>query len=263
MRKMRNTPLSVAALVVATALMSGRPLVAAPPPVPPDLTQTSTVDRTLTYNLGATGLRGWVYTQPANFFESVQGRTTTASRQILVTHVGARSPADGVMKVDDVILGAGGKLFSDNARIMYEALKSGLPDIFAAVKTPCLADTMFGNEIRMGGFKALTKYHFKEGIEAGVIFAKTHGGHGSESRSGEIMKQLVRYGTAAREAVPALKELIVALNDQCKKGEFPAGELNNRRVAAVEEAIKAIEAATTQPELRSIAPRLPKANRGQ
>ena len=79
---------------------------------PPDLTkgETNGVDRTRTYNLGATGLRGWIYTKPANFFESCQGRTTTASRQILVTHVGAKSPADGVMQVDDVILGAGGKL---------------------------------------------------------------------------------------------------------------------------------------------------------
>ena len=84
--------------------------------LPPDLTQSSTVDRTRTYNLGATGLRGWIYTRPANFFESCQGRTTTASRQILVTHVGAKSPADGVMKVDDVILGAGGKPFTDDAR---------------------------------------------------------------------------------------------------------------------------------------------------
>jgi hypothetical protein len=126
------------------------------------------------------------------------------------------------------------------------------PVILAAVQTPCPADTMFGNEIRMGGFKALTKYHFKEGIQAGVVFAKTQGGHGSESRTGEIMKEIVRYGSAAREAVPELKELIVALNDSCKKGEFPAGELNNRRVGAVEAAIKAIEAAKDQPELRSI-----------
>jgi len=126
------------------------------------------------------------------------------------------------------------------------------PDILAAVKTPCPADTMFGNEIRMGGFKALTKYHFKEGIEAGVIFAKTQGGHGSEGRTGEIMKEIVPYGSAAREAVPGLKELLAALNDQVKKGEFPGGELNKRRVDAVEDAIKAIEAAKEQPELRTI-----------
>ncbi len=98
---------------------------------------------------------------------------------------------------------------------------------------------MFGNEIRMGGFKALTKYHFQEGIAAGVMFAKTQGGHGSESRTGVIMKELVSYGTAARGAVPGLKELIVSLNEQCRRGEFPAGELNNRRVSAVKEAIQA------------------------
>jgi len=126
------------------------------------------------------------------------------------------------------------------------------PDIVAAVRNMAPADTMFAQEIRMGGFKALTKFHFKEGIEAGIIFAKTQGGHGSENRTGEIMKEIIGYGTAARDAIPGLKDLIASLNDQCKSGEFPAGELNDRRVHAVEDAIKAIEAATTQPEVRSI-----------
>ncbi len=126
------------------------------------------------------------------------------------------------------------------------------PDILAAVKTRCPADTMFGNEIRMGGFKALTKYHFKEGVEVGVHFAKTQGGHGSENRTGEIMKEIAAYGTAARAVVPQLRELIAELNAQCKRGEFPAGELNQRRVTAVENAIKSIESATTQPQLRTI-----------
>jgi hypothetical protein len=143
-------------------------------------------------------------------------------------------------------------------RLTVEDVQALAPDILAAVKTRCPADTMFGNEIRMGGFKALTKYHFKEGIEVAVTFARTQGGHGSESRTGVIMKELVSYGTAARGAIPGLKELIVQLNEQCRKGEFPAGELNNRRVKAVEDAIKSIEAATTQPELRSITPTNPK-----
>ncbi len=138
-------------------------------------------------------------------------------------------------------------------RLTVEDVQALAPEILAAVKTRCPADTMFGNEIRMGGFKALTKYHFQEGLAAGVMFAKTQGGHGSESRTGVIMKELVSYGTAARGAVPGLKELIVSLNEQCRRGEFPAGELNHRRVSAVQEAIQAIEAATTQPELRSIA----------
>lgn len=137
-------------------------------------------------------------------------------------------------------------------RLTVEDVQALAPDIFAAVKTPSPADKMFSNEIRMGGFKALTKYHFKEGIEAGVEFARTQGGHGSERRTGEIMKEIVTYGSAARSAIPGLKELIAGFHDQVKNQQFPGGELNNRRVNAVEEAIKAIEAARDHPELRSI-----------
>ncbi|HAK96319.1 MAG TPA: hypothetical protein DCM87_15335 [Planctomycetes bacterium] len=137
--------------------------------------------------------------------------------------------------------------------LTLEDVQALAPAIFAAVKTPCPADTMFGNEIRMGAFKALTKYRFKEGIAAGVMFAKTQGGHGSESRTGVIMKELIGYGTAAREALPGLRELIVQFNTECKDGQFP-DDCNRMRVASVEEAIKAIEAATEQPELRSIRP---------
>ena len=68
--------------------------------------------------------------------------------------------------------------------------------------TQCPADTMFSTEIRMGAFRALTKYHFKEGILAGVQLAKTQGGHGSERRTGEIMKEITKYGTAARDGHP-------------------------------------------------------------
>jgi HEAT repeat protein len=137
-------------------------------------------------------------------------------------------------------------------RLTVEDVQALAPEIFAAVKTRCPADTMFGNEIRMGGFKALTKYHFKEGIETAVIFAKTQGGHGSENRTGEIMQALATYGSAARETIPALKELIADFNAQVERDEFPGGELNNRRVKAVEDAIQAIEAAKDQPQLRSI-----------
>ncbi len=139
-------------------------------------------------------------------------------------------------------------------KLSLDDVRALAPGIYAAVKTPSPADTMFGNEIRMGGFKALAKYNFKEGIEVGVLFAKTQGGHGSENRTGEIMKQIAKYGSAAKPAIPELRELIADFNAQCKRGEFPSGELNDRRVSAVEAAIKSIEAATEHPELRSIAP---------
>jgi len=42
-------------LIVAALAMTGSAPAAQPPPAPPDLTQSNTVDRRLTYNLGATG----------------------------------------------------------------------------------------------------------------------------------------------------------------------------------------------------------------
>ena len=55
-----------------------------------------------TYNLGATGLRGWIYIDGNNTGE--YGLITDPSRQILVTV--AEAPASAVLAVDDVILGA-------------------------------------------------------------------------------------------------------------------------------------------------------------
>ena len=51
--------------------------------------------------------------------------------------------------------------------------------------------------------------------------------------------------------LPALSELIASFNAEVERREVPGGELNNRRVGAVEEAIKMIEAAKDHPPLRS------------
>jgi hypothetical protein len=55
-----------------------------------------------TYNLGATGLRGWIYIDRNNVGQ--EGLQTAQSRQILVTV--ASEPGSAVLAVDDVILGA-------------------------------------------------------------------------------------------------------------------------------------------------------------
>ncbi|MEY3894928.1 MAG: hypothetical protein RLZZ214_447, partial [Verrucomicrobiota bacterium] len=59
-----------------------------------------------TYNLGPTGLRGWIDLGPRGVDEygGADGTFTSASRQILVTV--ATEPANFVLAVDDVILGA-------------------------------------------------------------------------------------------------------------------------------------------------------------
>ena len=66
------------------------------------------------------------------------------------------------------------------------------------------------------------------------------------------MKVLVTYGAAARPAIPGLRDLIDSFNQSVARREFSRGKLNNRRIADVEAAIKAIETAKDQPKLRSI-----------
>lgn len=92
----------------------------------PDLTTTdlSKINRTTTYNLGPTGLRGWIYIAG----NGQEGTITEASRQILVTVVGAKTSAEDVLAVNDVILGvAWGKgsgavpLFTSDARKSFGA----------------------------------------------------------------------------------------------------------------------------------------------
>jgi hypothetical protein len=56
-----------------------------------------------TYNLGPTGLRGWIYVSSGDV--GADGLITGESRQILVTVVGSGTPAAGVLAVDDVIFG--------------------------------------------------------------------------------------------------------------------------------------------------------------
>ncbi len=137
-------------------------------------------------------------------------------------------------------------------KLTLEDMIAIAPDVLAAVKVRAPADTMFGNEIRMGGFKALAKFHFKEGIDAGIDLAKTQGGHGSENRTVEIMKAVMSYGSAAQYALPKLKEVIAIFNEQVRRKEYPDGpDLNGKRVRAVEDAIAFIEKAKTHPELRS------------
>lgn len=59
------------------------------------------------WNLGPTGARGWMFSDRL---------VTTDARQIAITVVDKGSPADGVLAVGDVLLGAGGKAFSFDPR---------------------------------------------------------------------------------------------------------------------------------------------------
>ena len=59
------------------------------------------------WNLGPTGLRGWIFCDKM---------VTSDARQIAITKVEQGSPADGILAVGDVLLGVGGKPFSYDPR---------------------------------------------------------------------------------------------------------------------------------------------------
>lgn len=101
---MKPAPATFSAILLV--LMAGTALRAA---VVPEFTKGGTIPTGAKHdwNLGPTGLRGWMFCDKM---------VTSDARQIAITKVGKGSPADGVFEVGDVILGVGGKPFSYDPR---------------------------------------------------------------------------------------------------------------------------------------------------
>lgn len=80
--------------------------------VNPDFTKGGVIpaDATHDWTLGATGARGWIYSEKLS---------TSEARQIAITKVAKGSPADGLLNAGDVILGVGGKPFSYDPRTEF------------------------------------------------------------------------------------------------------------------------------------------------
>lgn len=109
-----NSPLSRCCSFVVAGLSVFSVLDARPPKnmALPDFTKGDVIPEGANHdwNLGATGARGWIYTDKL---------VTTDARQIKVTAVAKGSPADGVLEEGDVILGVAGKPFSFDPRTEF------------------------------------------------------------------------------------------------------------------------------------------------
>jgi len=103
-----RSPYSVLSAAIAVSILASAPGHGGTPN--PDFTKGEPIPEGVThfYNLGATGARGWMHSE---------GLETTAARQIAVTEVAMGSPADGVLKTGDVILGVFGKRFARDPRV--------------------------------------------------------------------------------------------------------------------------------------------------
>ena len=101
---------TLASLAILVLLATVGPVFGAEKPMPnPDFTKGGKIPAGAKHdwNLGATGLRGWIYCDKMD---------TTDARQIAITNVARGSPADGVLAVGDSIVGVGGKPFSYDPR---------------------------------------------------------------------------------------------------------------------------------------------------
>ncbi|MCF7675697.1 MAG: DUF6288 domain-containing protein [Akkermansiaceae bacterium] len=101
------TTLAIAAMLATPALAAKKGQMTLP-----DFTKGESIpaDANHDWNLGATGARGWMFSDKM---------VTTDARQISVTKVDKGSPADGILAVGDVILGVGGKPFSYDPRTEF------------------------------------------------------------------------------------------------------------------------------------------------
>jgi hypothetical protein len=106
---------SLTSFVAAVLLAFAASVSAAEPkgnPANPDFTKGQAIPAGAKHdwNLGPTGLRGWMFCDQM---------VTTDARQLFITKVEKGSPADGVFQVGDVILGVGGKPFSYDPRTEF------------------------------------------------------------------------------------------------------------------------------------------------
>jgi len=101
---------AITSLALAAFLVLPGPLTGAPKKMAmPDFAKGDAIPAGADHdwNLGATGARGWMYSDKL---------VTADARQICITKVDKNSPAGGVLAVGDVILGVGGKPFSYDPR---------------------------------------------------------------------------------------------------------------------------------------------------
>ncbi|MCX6930016.1 MAG: DUF6288 domain-containing protein, partial [Verrucomicrobia bacterium] len=110
-----NRYTTLAFLAAAILLTVSVGLAAAKPKggvINPDFTKGESIPEGFKHdwNLGATGARGWMFSDKL---------VTTDARQIKITKVGKGSPADGTLAAGDVILGVGGKPFSYDPRTEF------------------------------------------------------------------------------------------------------------------------------------------------
>ncbi len=134
-------------------------------------------------------------------------------------------------------------------RLSYEQIRPLLPIVLEAIEKPAPSGEMFADGVRLNGLKVLSRHHIQEGMQAAADYLRTQNPWSSEHRTPEILKVLNNFGAHAQSVIPHLQET-AAMFDKGEKS-FPK-HLSKQKAAAVREAIREIESAKDQPELRNL-----------
>jgi hypothetical protein len=122
-------------------------------------------------------------------------------------------------------------------------------DLLNAVIEVAPSGEMFAHGVRLAALKLLARHRIFEGMSAAVNYARSQTSWGSEDRMGEILATFDAYGAAAKEWLPALREI----ERRCREErDFPE-DCRKKKTAAVVAAIQRIEGATATPPLRYVA----------
>lgn len=133
-------------------------------------------------------------------------------------------------------------------RLSPEDTAALMPDIVAAIRTPAPSGEMFAYGIRFAGLDLLSRLRIREGMPMSVDLM-------NEFRWGRDLSRciavLARYGGAAKEMVPRVKEVRQTLVAKDKDWEKKDNDLR-RDILALDKVIAQIEADPNPPPLRSL-----------
>ena len=128
----------------------------------------------------------------------------------------------------------------------FDELRPLLPNLVDAARDPAPSGVMFKDGIRTRALEFLAQHGVEEGLDLALDIVE-HGEWGLKDRLPKCLEALAKYGRAAQAELPRLRALEAALR-AANKGEEQA-----RFLELCERTAAAIEAAETQPELRSVA----------
>ncbi len=149
----------------------------------------------------------------------------------------------GLKNQDGRARGSFGSVYRNLSLVEIQPL---LPAIHEAIVQPAPSGEMFADEIRVEGLRVLAQHRIEEGMNALVKYTRDQNPWNSQTRTSEIMKILVTYGSHAKAIIPELEQIAHYFEKEEK--DFPKN-LGLQKANSVRDTIKAIKSSKDSPTL--------------